>query len=279
MLGMHTTLISSYDVMNRPVDEDWAIVDCRFDLADLSVGRKSYEASHIPGAVFVDLHLDSSDQSLKGKGRHPLPTPEKITKLFGRLGISQKTQVVIYDQFNAAYAARLWWMFRYMGHDAVCVLDGGFQSWLGDGNPVHANEESRPPVKFYGTPRKEQLIPVEQVQSSGLLVDSRDPKRYRGEIETIDPVAGHIPNAKNRFFRLNVTESGHFRPKEELRKEFEELFTGSDPSRAGFYCGSGVTACHNILAAVHAGLPESRLYAGSWSEWCSDPKRPVEKSL
>lgn len=174
-------------------------------------------------------------------------------------------------------AARLWWMLRYMDHGAVAVLDGGWPAWTQAGLPVEEIVQTPRPRRFEGRPHAEWLVTVEEVEKQSLLVDSRDPARYRGEVEPLDPVAGHIPGARNRFWKRNVDAEGRFLPPERIRRELQSLYGETSPEAVAFYCGSGVTACHNVLAAVHAGLPMPRLYAGSWSEWCSDPARPVAK--
>lgn len=270
-----TTLIDKESLANHLDDRNWVIVDCSYDLTDKNAGRNSYLASHIKGAVFADVLDDLSGPPLTDNGRHPLPSEEVLNKLFSRLGINHDSQVIVYDNAFACFAGRLWWMLRYMGHEAVAVLDGGWQSWEKAGLPTTKEEERNANTHFKGVPHKEWLVTIDDVSASELLIDSRDPERYRGEYEPLDKVAGHIPGAINRFWKNNLDDTGYFKDADKLRKEFERNFGLTDASNAVFYCGSGVTACHNLLAAAHAGFDAPRLYAGSWSDWCSDPGRAV----
>lgn len=272
---MYTTIIKADALHASLHDPAWRVIDCRYDLANKTVGRDAYLAAHIPGAIYADLETDLSGPPVTDHGRHPLPTPGRLCEVFSRLGITGDTQVVAYDQVSGSLAGRLWWLLRFMGHNAVAVLDGGWPAWLQAGFRVGNGQEQCPPGNFRGHPRTEWLITVDQVPQAGLLVDARDPVRYRGEAEPLDVRAGHIPGAVNRFWKQNLDENGLFRGPAVLRREFENLLGGIAPGDAVFYCGSGVTACHNILSAVHAGLAASKLYAGSWSDWCSAPERPV----
>ena len=272
---MYTTLINAAVVNTDLHKPAFRVVDCRFDLAHKTAGREAYLAAHIPGAVYADLEADLSGPPVTDHGRHPLPTPERLHDVFARLGINSNTQVVVYDQVSGSIAGRLWWLLRYMGHDAVAVLDGGWQEWLKAGWPVTAGVEQNPGGTFKGKPQTEWLVTVDQVPHAELLIDSRDPARYRGEMEPLDPRAGHIPGAINRFWKRNLDENGLFKQPAIIRQEFEHILGDTDPRDAVFYCGSGVTACHNILAVVHGGLAMPGLYAGSWSDWCSSPERPV----
>jgi thiosulfate/3-mercaptopyruvate sulfurtransferase len=245
-------------------DDDLVIVDCRYKLDDEAWGAREYAAMHIPGAVYAHLGHDLAGPKSGTNGRHPLPDPVTLKDTFGRLGITSGVQVVAYDQDNGMFASRLWWLLRWMGHDTVAVLDGGFKKW------------------FLGTPRVEMAIDANAVAAlSGkpewTLVDARAPERYRGETEPIDKKAGHIPGAANHFFGWNLDERGTFRTPEELRAKLRETI-GSRVAADHIvcYCGSGVTACHNLLALEHAGLKGAKLYPGSWSEWSADPSRPVE---
>ena len=270
-----TTLIDKETLANHLDAPHWVIVDCSYDLTDKNAGRDSYLASHIKGAVFADVLGDLSGPPVTDNGRHPLPAEAALNKLFSRLGINHDSQVIVYDNACACFAGRLWWMLRYMGHEAVAVLDGGWQSWEKAGLPTATEEERNANTHFQGTPRKDWLVTVDSVSASGLLIDSRDPERYRGECEPLDRAAGHIPGAINRCWKNNLDGSGFFKDTDQLRKEFESNFGVTDAGKAVFYCGSGVTACHNLLAVAHAGFDAPRLYAGSWSDWCSDPGRPV----
>jgi len=272
---MYQTLIEPMTLAQHVGHENWVVVDCRFILADTEAGHQAYENSHIPGAVYAHLDDDLSGPPVSDDGRHPLPTPTALTSLFGRLGIGEHTQVIVYDDSNGAIASRLWWMLRYMEHDGVAVLNGGWQAWQTANLPVSCAEEYNIPVLFVGKPRVEWLITLDDIGDVPLLIDSRAPERYRGEMEPIDPRAGHIPGAVNFFYQLNWDENGRYLPPGELQEQFMQLLEDTAPEEAVFYCGSGVTTCANLLALVHAGLGNSRIYVGSWSEWCREPKRPV----
>lgn len=272
---MFSTLISPADLFAKLGDPDWVIVDCRFDLADPVAGRAHYLRSHIPGAVYAHLNDDLSGPPVTDHGRHPLPTPERLCALFGRLGIGNHSRVVVYDGVGGAYAARLWWMLRYMGHEAVALLDGGWPAWEAAGYPTQAGEAHNPPAVFVGEPRAEWVVLLDAVPEQPLLIDSRDPQRYSGAVEPIDARAGHIPGAVNFPFARNLDVTGRFLPADRLRAQFEALLGDADPATAVFYCGSGVSACHNLAALAQAGLPMARLYVGSWSEWSRDPARPI----
>jgi thiosulfate/3-mercaptopyruvate sulfurtransferase len=263
----YTTVIDTATLAAHLDDPDWAIIDCRFELADTGRGEAAYRAGHIPGAVYAHLDRDLSSAPVTDRGRHPLPSPAAMTRLFGRLGIGERTQVVAYDDSSGHYAARLWWMLRYLGHQAVAVLDGGWGAWAAEGRPTQPGIETRDPALFMGEPRADRLVTIDAVESRPLLVDSRAPERYRGEVEPLDPVAGHIPGAINRPYDANWSADGRWRPPEELAGAFGTLLGGTAAAESTFYCGSGVSACVNLLAMVHAGLPEGRLYVGSWSEW------------
>jgi len=269
------TLISAEELAKNIGDPDWLIADCRFDLADPAAGRRLYLESHVPGACYLDLDEDLSGAPLTDHGRHPLPSPQALEALFTRLGIGESTQVVAYDSSNAGISARLWWLVQYMGHERVAVLDGGFNAWAEAGLATDAQVfEARPEV-FTGSPRHEWLVRLEDVAEARCLVDARLAPRYRGEKEPLDPVAGHIPGARNHPFMRNVDDTGRFLSPGGLRDMFAETLGGHPAEEAVYYCGSGVTACQLVLAAAHAGLAPGRLYAGSWSEWCSDSERPV----
>jgi thiosulfate/3-mercaptopyruvate sulfurtransferase len=272
---MYTSIINTNTVHENIDHPDWVIVDCRYDLTDKSYGRNAYLEAHIPGAVYADLHDDLSGPPVTDHGRHPLPTAEQLKALFKRLGISHHTQVIAYDHVYGSFAARLWWLLRYMGHDAVAVLDGGWQAWLETKMTVQAGEQKNQPGDFQGKARAEWLVTLDQVPVAELLIDSRDPVRYRGEAEPLDKAAGHIPGAINHFWKDNLDNQGYFKDSKQIHEEFQGFLAGVTPSDAVFYCGSGVTACHNLLAATLAGLPTPKLYAGSWSDWCSVSERQV----
>ena len=272
---MFTTLLDVNILAEHISDPDWILVDCRFDLVDINIGRRAYEESHIPGAIYVRLDDDLSSEPVTDNGRHPLPAPETLRERFGQMGISAGKQVVVYDNANGAIASRLWWMLRYMGHEQVAVLDGGWAAWQTADLPVKRGVELKTAVTFTGEPRREWLVTVDDVGSVPLLIDSRSELGYRGEMEPFDPVAGHIPGARNYFYQRNWDENGRYLPAEQLRKQLTNQLGETNPEDAVFYCGSGVTACVNLLALAYAGMGNGRLYVGSWSEWCSEPARTV----
>ncbi len=277
---MHRTLVSTAELAGHLDDPTWVVVDVRYNLTDTAAGAAQYRESHIAGAVYASLSHDLATTPTGTNGRHPLPTVETMAATFGRLGIGPATQVVCYDADNM-FAARLWWMLRYLGHDAVAVLDGGFPKWVNEGRPVQSGEQHRTPATFTPALRAGMRVPVETVAAASQdgtlrLVDARAPERFAGQNETLDKAAGHIPGAGNHFFKLNFTPEGTIRPAEELRAALTATTEGKPMSDVVMYCGSGVTACQNLLALEHAGLPGARLYVGSWSEWSADPGRPIE---
>ena len=259
------------------------IVDARFALMDPPAGRKAYEASHLPGAVHADLNRDLSDLAHAGEGRHPLPDAATFVRKLGEWGIAPHHQVVAYDAGDGSMAAaRLWWMLGLLGHERVAVLDGGLAAWRARGLPETASAETpaseSPYPAGFDTSR---IVTTAEVQArlgeaSGWLLDARAGERFRGEAEPIDPVAGHVPGAVNRPVADNV-EAGRFKPQQQLFADIAPLLAGHDPHKTVLMCGSGVTACHLLLALQHAGLPGARVYAGSWSGWISDPSRPVAR--
>jgi len=279
---MFTALVSTSDLAARLSAPDLVLVDVRHDLAQPAVwGEAQYRAAHLPGAVFVHLDRDLSASKTGKNGRHPLPSPEACAAVFGRLGIDATKQVVAYDQTSGMFASRLWWMLRRLGHPAVAVLDGGYDQWVREGRAVTA-EVPVPPHATFVIREVAATVEADAVQASLatrslLLIDARGPERFRGEIEPLDPVAGHIPGAINRPYGQNLGADGAFKPAAALRAEFEALLAGYPPANVVHQCGSGVSACHNALAMEVAGLPGTRLYAGSWSEWCADPSRPVAR--
>lgn len=272
---MFETFISADALAARLPESDWVVVDCRFDLNDTAAGQRDYAAAHIPGAVYAHLDDDLSGPPVTDHGRHPLPTPEAMCALFGRIGITNNTQVIVYDNMSGVFAGRLWWMLRFMGHHAVAILDGGWQAWQRRGYPTRSGDETNPPVSFAGAPRLDRLVLLKDVTAQPLLVDSRDAERFRGEAAGLDPKAGHIPRAVNYHFSRNWDDETELRPNDVLAAQFATLLGDTAAEDATFYCGSGVSACLNIAAAVHVGLAEPKLYVGSWSEW-SRTNRPIE---
>ena len=278
------TLISTDALAARLGDPAFRIVDCRFKLDDVEWGERVWKAGHIPGAAYAHLDRDMSGPKTGKNGRHPLPEVAALARTLGRLGITSGTQVVAYDQDNGMFASRLWWLLRWLGHDASAVLDGGLAKWTAEGRPLSRPDEQKAqnePVEFEPTLHSGMTVTADEVAALRLdpdwrLVDSRAPERYRGEIEPMDPVAGHIPGAANHFFQQNLGERGIFRTPEDLRARFSPVLGAVAPSHVVLYCGSGVQACQNLLALEHAGVSGAKLYPGSWSEWCSDPTRPVE---
>jgi thiosulfate/3-mercaptopyruvate sulfurtransferase len=280
---MYTTLISTDELADRLSDPSLALFDIRHDLMQPERwGADEYQKAHIPGATFLHIDSDLSGPKNGVNGRHPLPTPEAAAALFSRVGIDSTKQVVAYDQNNSVFASRLWWMLRWLGHESVAVLDGGFAKWSREGRAV-TSEAVEPAATTFVVKNVAPTVNSVGVESSLsrhtlLLVDARAPERFRGEVEPMDPVAGHIPGAVNRPASLNVTANGVFKPASALRTEYQALLGGRPHSDVVHYCGSGVTACHNILAMQIAGLPSTRLYPGSWSEWISNPDRPIARA-
>jgi thiosulfate/3-mercaptopyruvate sulfurtransferase len=274
---MFTTLVTTGDLAGHLDDAAWVVFDCRHDLAKPGLGRAEYLEAHIPGARFMHMDEDLAGPATGANGRHPLPDPALFAAKLGAAGVGPGTQVVAYDAQGAVNASRLWWMLRWLGHDAVAVLDGSLGKWLREERPMTAELPRPAPAQF--SPRPQPLAVDAGLVASRLrtpamlLVDARSGERYRGEAEPIDPVAGHIPGSLNRFVRENL-DRGTFKPPERLREEFLALLGGAAPAAVVHSCGSGVAACHNLLAMEIAGLAGSRLYPGSWSEWIADPARP-----
>src|SRR5947208_728216 len=279
---IYSTLIST-EILARHIDDpSFVVVDCRHDLARVEAGEQAYRASHLPGALFMHLDRDLSGRKTGRNGRHPLPEIGALAATLGRMGIDAARQVVAYDQNNGMWASRLWWLLHWLGHDAAAVLDGGFDRWRTEGRPVKSAAPTPRPVTFVPkppTPIASADEILHHLDDDALLVlDARAAERYRGDVEPIDPIAGHIPGARNRPYTENLTPEGSFKPAKELRSEFEALLGGRPAANVVHQCGSGVTACHNALAMTIAGLPGSRLYPGSWSEWVADAVRPVVRS-
>jgi thiosulfate/3-mercaptopyruvate sulfurtransferase len=258
----------------------WRVFDCRHDLARPELGEQQYGEGHIPGALFAHLDRDLSGPKTGTNGRHPLPDPQDFEKWLEKTGLIPKDQAVCYDAGPGAMAARLWWMLRWIGHDKVAVLDGGFAKWKKEGHRITIDVPRFTPFNYPIRLGKDLAVDVRGVEKNlgkSLLLDARAPARYRGEQEPIDPVAGHIPGASNRFNADNLAPDGTFKAPQVLKSQFLEVLEGREPAEVVHYCGSGVAACHNLLAMEVAGLTGGKLYAGSWSEWSADPKRPIAR--
>jgi thiosulfate/3-mercaptopyruvate sulfurtransferase len=273
------TALVSTEVLAAHLDApDWIVFDCRHDLAAPERGRAEYAKSHIPGARFLHLDDDLSAPMTGKNGRHPLPDPAAFMEKLSRAGVDSGKQVVAYDAQGGMVAARLWWMLRWLGHPCVAVLDGGWNQWVAEGRPQSAEVPQPVRAHFAGAPDAGAVdagFVLSHLGDGTTLLDARAPDRFRGQNETLDPVGGRIPGARNRYSRDNLDTSGRFKAPERLEKEFRAALGDADPAQAVHYCGSGVSACHNLFAMELAGLRGGRLYPGSWSEWCADPKRPV----
>ena len=281
---MSACLVGAAELAAHLIDPDWRIFDCRHDLKQTGYGLAAYRRGHIPGALFLHLDRDLSGPVDGKHGRHPLPDPAVFGEKMSQCGVSASTQVVAYDNEGGIFASRLWWLLRWLGHERVAVLDGGLAGWKRAILPLEDRLPEVAPARFQARPGADGPVDADFVLAhmgsrEMLLLDARSPERFRGENETLDPVGGHIPGAVNRFYFDNLDDDGcYFKPAAELAAEFEVLLAGRRPGQVVQQCGSGVTACHNLLAMEIAGLPGSRLYAGSWSEWCADPTRPVATS-
>jgi thiosulfate/3-mercaptopyruvate sulfurtransferase len=272
-------LVSTEELSQHP---EWRVFDCRHDLMDAALGERQYAEAHIPGALFAHLDKSLSAQKTGKNGRHPLPEVKTFISWLGKQGVKLTDTVICYDGGNGAMASRLWWMLRWAGHEHAAVLDGGFAKWQKEGRPVTTELPQFEPGLYGGKPKTSlfaSLALVEKKLKRAALLDARAPERYRGEKEPIDPVAGRIPGAKNRFNADNVTADGTFKSADSLRAEFEKILGECKPVDVINYCGSGVAACHNALAMEIAGLTGSRVYIGSWSEWSADPARPISRSI
>lgn len=283
LVNDETTLVSAADLAAALGDGMLRIVDASFALSDPGAGRAGYAQSHLPGAVYADLNQDLSDLGKRGVGRHPLPDDTAFADKLGEWGIGPEHRVVVYDAGDGSMAAaRLWWMLKLLGHSHVAVLDGGLAAWREQGLPETDATSEFPSVPSYPAHfNGHRIATADEVrerldEDSGWLFDARAAERFRGEVEPIDPVAGHIPGAINRPYAENL-ENGRFKPSEKLREELIPMLAGRDPSDTVLMCGSGVTACHLLLAFEHAGLHGAKIYAGSWSGWISDPTRPIVK--
>ncbi len=270
-------LVSVEQVAAHP---EWRVFDCRHDLKNTEYGRQAYARGHLPGALFLHLDDDLSGAKTGANGRHPLPAIADFARRMSECGVDQTTQVVAYDNEGGIFASRLWWMLRWLGHDRVAVLDGGLAGWKRAKRALDEVVPNIVPSVFVPQPQ-DMIVEVAPLLAGlpaqrSLILDARSPERFRGENETLDPVGGHIPGAVNRFYFDNLDDAGcFFKPAAELRTEFDAMLAGRPAGEVVQQCGSGVTACHNLLAMELAGLSGSKLYPGSWSEWCADPSRPV----
>jgi len=275
---MYTTLVDTQTLKAHLDDPAWVVVDCRFDLMRPDAGMQEYRHGHIPGARYADLNRHLSAPMTPRSGRHPLPDPASFARQAGAWGIGQASQVVVYDASHGAYAARLWWMLRWLGHQSVALLDGGWNAWLNEDLPVSAEIPLPDAVVFPVNTQAQGHVSMSQMQQhlrdgAVTVLDARAAARYAGEVEPIDPVAGHIPGALSFPFEANLDDRGHFLSAQNLKHRFQAF--AEQPQQVVHMCGSGVTACHNLLAMEIAGLHGSKLYAGSWSEWVRNPGNPV----
>jgi len=281
-MNMHSSLISTQIAQDHLDNPEWCFFDCRYELTAPEKKKEEYSLSHIPGAVYVDMNKDLASTHVAGKtGRHPLPSVDNLALKFSAMGIDNSIQVAVYDDAGGSHAARFWWILRWLGHDAVTVIDGGWSSWIKEERPVSSEILIPVAKKFIALPRINWTVTADEIikdfnKPETCVLDARSGQRFRGENEKLDPVAGHIPGANSAPFTENLDENGNWKSKSELRQKYEKLLQGCPPEKAVSYCGSGITACHNILAIYYAGLGDSRLYPGSWSEWITNPDRPVE---
>ena len=275
------TILSAADLKKNLDNPEWAIMDCRFDLQESDLGYQEYLAGHIPGSLYIHLDRDLCSEIIPGKtGRHPLPDKKVFADRLSSWGIDNSNQVVVYDNENGGLAARLWWLLRWLGHENVALLDGGWPAWDIENNPVETGESTREPRVFIPAEHPQYMVDAEFVEKirldpDYLVVDSRAAERYWGIDETIDPVAGHIPGAVTAPYAGNLDDQGFFLKTELLKERFDNLLGGIPAENVVFYCGSGVTAIHNIIAMIEAGYEMPKLYPGSWSEWITDPSRQV----
>lgn len=282
LTAMLTTLVDTETLSRHLGDPRWVVVDCRFVLTDPEAGRRAYDAGHVPGARYAHLNEDLSSPITSDSGRHPLPYPKALAEKLGRWGIDQTSQVVVYDDSFGSMAARLWWLLRWLGHEAVALLDTGYPKWVREQRPVTTDLPQIHPTQFHPTINNATWVDAEHVMEmtraqEGLLIDARAEERYRGDVEPLDRVAGHIPGAVNMPYEDNLDFNSEFMSDEALREHYLAVLDKVTPDKVVHMCGSGVTACHGILAMEHAGLAGAKLYAGGWSGWITDPTRPVAK--
>jgi len=274
-----TTLVSTDQLAQHLQDPQWVVFDCRFALTRPESGRQAYAKAHVPGARYAHLNEDLSGPITSTSGRHPLPDPVSLARKLGSWGVDQRKQVVVYDDSSGAMAVRLWWLLRWLGHDTVALLDGGLPAWIKQGRELSADLPVIRPTEFRGAPDDSLWVDgkatLEAMHRKNLIIDARAEERFSGFVEPLDKVAGHIPGSINAPYEDNLDLRGQFLPAEALRDHYHALLHGARPDEAIHLCGSGVTACHNLLALEIAGMPGGKLYAGSWSEWITDPSRPI----
>ena len=275
-----STLVATEDLAAHLDDPNWVVLDCRFTLTDPEAGRQAYFKDHIPGAHYVHLDLDMASPITQATGRHPLPDMDRLATRLSAWGVGVNKQVVVYDDSYGAMAVRMWWMLRWLGHPGAALLDGGYPKWRKEQRPLTAERSQPGKAQFVCLPEPSQIAQLDEVlrasqTGDALIIDARPDRRFSGDYEPLDPVAGHIPGSVNWPFDENLDIDGTFLPPEALRENYQTLLHGRAPWQIIHSCGSGVTACHNLLAMEVAGLSGSRLYPGSWSEWIRDPARPV----
>ncbi len=279
---MYSSLISTQIAQDHLDNPKWSFFDCRYELTVPDKKKAEFAVSHIPGTSYVHMNQDLAATHVPGKtGRHPLPSVDDMASKFSAMGIDKSIQVAVYDDAGGSHAARFWWMLRWLGHDAVAVIDGGWSRWIKEERPVSSELLIPEAKEFIASPRLSWTVTADEIleiinNPKACVLDARSAQRFRGENEKFDPVAGHIPGAHSAPFTDNLDENGNWKSRSELCQRFKNLLEGSPVEEAVSYCGSGITACHNILAMYHAGLGDSRLYPGSWSEWITNPDRPVE---
>ena len=279
---MHGSLISTQIAQDHLDNPKWHFFDCRYELTGPEKKKAEFAVSHISGALYVHMNQDLAATHVPGKtGRHPLPSVDDMASKFSAMGIDKSIQVVVYDDAGGSHAARLWWMLRWLGHDAVAVIDDGWSRWIKEERPVSSELLIPEAKEFIASPRLSWTVTADEILKElnipeTCVLDARSAQRFRGGNEKVDPVAGHIPGANSAPFTDNLDENGNWKSRSELRQKFKNLLDGFPAEEAVSYCGSGITACHNILAMYHAGLGDSRLYPGSWSEWITNPDRPIE---
>ncbi len=280
-MAIHSNLIGTGELQPLIGRPGVRIVDCRFDLNDPLAGRRAYRARHIPGAVFADLDRDLSATVAPDTGRHPLPDARAFAEALGRFGINNSTDVVVYDADSGALAARTWWLLRWLGHERVRLLDGGYQQWTAERRPLASGDEIVTAARFSPRPRSERILTTKELVRNFdrieelNLIDARDALRFRGEVEPIDPVAGHIPGTSNLPYTVSLRDDGTWKSRAELESLWADVLGTQKKTAWSVMCGSGVTACHLAISAMEVGYREPRLYVGSWSEWIRDSARPI----